>query len=129
MLECGKIYDYKKFKISPVQLYHDVPQCGWRVYIGDEKALYATDTATLEGISAKDYNLYLIEANYEDNELQERIKEKREQGKFAYEISVPYRHLSKEQADEFLLKNMNDNSEYVYLHQHRSRNENRSKER
>ncbi len=120
--EVGKLYDYKQFKISPVKLYHDVPQCGYRIYIDDEKALYCTDTSTLEGISAKGYDLYLLEANYEDEELQERIKTKQEKGVFAYELGVANRHLSKKQCDDFILANADENSEYVYLHEHRKVN-------
>lgn len=117
--EIGKIYDYKQFKISPVKLYHDVPQCGYRVYIGNEKALYCTDTSTLEGISAKGYDLYLLEANYDEKELQERIKLKQGNGEFAYELGVANRHLSKKQCDDFILANADKNSKYVYLHEHK----------
>ena len=35
-----------------------------------------TDTKTVEGISAKNYDLYLIEGNYEQEELEKRIEEK-----------------------------------------------------
>lgn len=118
VFEIGKVYDYQKFKISPIKLYHDVPQCGYRLFVGGEKAIYATDTAHLQGISAKSYDLYLIEANYEDEELQERIKAKQEAGQYCYEMNVSSRHLSKEQADAFLLENMGVHSQYVYLHQH-----------
>lgn len=119
VFEIGKVYDYQKFKISPIKLYHDVPQCGYRLFVGGEKAIYATDTAHLQGITAKEYDLYLIEANYEDEELQERIKSKQETGQFCYEMNVSSRHLSKEQADAFLLENMGINSKYVYMHEHK----------
>lgn len=119
VFEIGKVYDYQRFKISPIKLYHDVPQCGYRLFVGGEKAIYATDTAHLQGITAKDYDLYLLEANYEDEELQERIKSKQETGQFCYEMNVSSRHLSKEQADAFLLENMGTNSEYVYMHEHK----------
>lgn len=118
VLEIGKLYDYKAFKVSPIKLYHNVPQCGYRVFFGGEKALYATDTSTMEGISAKGYDLYLIEANYTEEELQERIKSKLESGQYCYELNVANRHLSKEQADAFLLENMGENSRYEYLHIH-----------
>ena len=77
VVESGKIYDYKAFKISPFTLYHDVENIGWRIFSGGEKAIYATDTKTLDGITAKDYDLYLIEANYTDEELKQRLIEKR----------------------------------------------------
>lgn len=121
VLEIGKIYDYKAFKISPVKLYHDVPQCGYRVFEGNEKAIYCTDTNTLDGITAKDYDLYLIEANYTEDDLQERINAKLETGQYCYELNVANRHLSHEQASEFLLKNMKKDSEYVFLHGHKEK--------
>ena len=118
VLEIGKKYDYKAFSVSPVLLYHNVPQCGYRIYIDGEKAFYATDTCHLDGISAKGYDLYMIEANYGEKEILERIRQKQEQGIYAYEIAVPERHLSFEQANDFLLSNMGENSKYVFLHEH-----------
>ena len=77
-----------------------------------------TDTKTIEGISAKNYDLYLIEANYTKEEMEKRIRIKQEQYKYAYEFRAKKNHLSKEETDEFLLKNMGENSKYVYMHQH-----------
>lgn len=121
VLEIGKIYDYKAFKVSPIKLYHNVPNCGYRVFANGEKAIYATDTEHLQGISAKDYDLYMIEANYTDEDLQERINAKLEAGEYCYELNVVSRHLSHEQASEWLMENMSAKSEYVLLHQHQSK--------
>lgn len=122
MLEIGKKYNYKLFKIVPIRLYHDVPQCGYRILFEDFKVIYATDTKTLEGISAKNYDLYLIEANYTQEDMKKRIKEKQEKYKFAYEYRARENHLSKEKADEFLLENIGENSKYVYMHEHIEKN-------
>lgn len=119
--EIGKIYDYKAFKVSPIKLYHNVKNCGYRLFCGDKKALYATDTEHLDGITAKEYDLYLIESNYEDEELQERINAKIEKGEYCYELNVANRHLSHEQASQFLLENMGQQSEYVFLHGHKDK--------
>jgi phosphoribosyl 1,2-cyclic phosphodiesterase len=119
--EIGKKYDYGTWAVSPVQLYHDVPQCGYRIYHNNEKAFYATDTAHLNGITAKGYDLYLIEANYGEEEIKEREAKKRAEGKFAYEATVPSRHLSREQASAFALANAGDNSKVVFIHQHEDR--------
>ncbi len=118
VLEIGKIYDYKAFKVSPIKLYHDVPNCGYRIFVGQEKAIYATDTEHLNGIKAKDYDLYLIEANYTEEDLEERIIAKTSAGQYCYELHVAERHMSKEQADEWLLQNMGANGRYEYLHGH-----------
>lgn len=119
--EIGKIYDYKAFKVSPIKLYHNVKNCGYRLFLNGEKAIYATDTGHLKGITAKDYDLYLIEANYDEDDLEQRIIEKTAAGQYCYELHVAERHLSHEEASEWLLANMGKNSEYVFLHQHKSR--------
>ena len=124
VLEIGTKYDYKLFKVVPIKLYHDVPQCGYRVLFDDYKVIYATDTRTLDGITAKNYDLYLIEGNYEDEELEERIRKKQEIQQYCYEYRARYTHLSKGQASDFLLKNMGNNSEYVFMHEHVEREEN-----
>lgn len=118
VLEIGRIYDYKAFKVSPVKLYHDVDNNGWRVFRNAKKAIYMTDTVTLEGITAKNYDLYLVEANYITEELEERIMSKEAAGEYVYEYRVKNVHLSKEKADEWLLENIGENSEAVYIHQH-----------
>ena len=117
--QIGKVYDYKIFKVSPIKLYHDVPQCGYRIFADNKKVLYATDTAHLRGISAKGYDLYMLEANYEQDALQARIRAKEENGGYIYEYTLPDRHLSKEQTDEFIFENMGENSKYIYLHEHK----------
>ncbi|MBQ1293064.1 MAG: hypothetical protein IIY21_03440 [Clostridiales bacterium] len=124
VLQIGKIYDYTAFQISPVQLYHDVYNAGWRVFQNAEKAIYMTDTVTLEGITAKNYDLYLIEANYITEELEERIRSKEAAGEYVYEYRVRNVHLSKEKADEWLYHNMGENSEAIYIHQHIEKGEN-----
>lgn len=123
LYEIGKMYNYTTFKIMPVYLYHDVENCGYRVFVGVEKAFYATDTRTLENITAKNYDLYLIEANYNTEDLRKRIAEKQGTGEYIYEKRVEETHLSKEQADEFLLANMASYSVYEYLHGHKDNNE------
>lgn len=117
-LEIGRIYDYKTFKVSPVKLYHDVNNAGWRVFQNAEKAIYMTDTVTLEGITAKNYDLYLVEANYITEELEERIRSKEAAGQFVYEYRVKRVHLSKEKCDEWLLENVGESSKAIYIHQH-----------
>ena len=118
VLDIGVKYDYKFFKVVPIKVYHDVPQCGYRVLFKDYKVLYITDTRTVEGISAKNYDLYLIEANYDEDEIEERIKEKQQNCEYVYELRAKDNHLSRQQTSEFLLNNMGKNSEYVLMHQH-----------
>lgn len=119
ILNSGVWYKYNNnIAVSPIVLYHDVPNYGYRLLIKGKKLIYATDTSTLEGIQAKNYDYYLLEANYEEDEIQQKIKEKESTGQYVYEYRVLKTHLSKEQCDSFLLENMGNMSKYEYLHCH-----------
>lgn len=116
LVEPNIIYYYGIFKISPIKLYHDVENMGLRLFMNNKKLIYATDTYTLEGITAKDYDIYLIEGNYEnEEELHERAYND------YYESRVKKTHLSKEYATNWLLENMSEKSIYEFMHQHKER--------
>jgi len=117
VLEAGKIYDYGQFKVSPIHLYHDVKNFGYRIFKNDTKIIHATDTAHLEGITAKDYDLYAIEANYNEDTIFESIKRKKEKGEFAYQEGAINSHLSEQQARDFIFKNRGINSKVLRLHE------------
>ena len=119
VLEPGYSFDYGLCKVIPFELVHDVPNCGYKLHFPGGKAIYATDTGNLNGIDAKDYDLYLIEGNYGDEEIQARIAEKRGNGQFAYEMRVLETHLSREQCNDFVAKNIGATGQYVFLHEHR----------
>lgn len=111
------------FSIRPQRLLHDVPNCGYHMIFTPEhqrreRLFYATDTATLDGVEAFGYDLYLIEANHTREELEARAQAKLAAGEFAYEYRAAANHLSQEQALDWLYKNMTSNSQYVFLHQH-----------
>ena len=112
------MYGYGICNVIPVELYHDVPNFGYKIHFPKGKVFYATDTGTLAGIRAKDYDLYLVEASYEDEEIKVRMDEKRARGEYPYEQRALKYHLSKKQCDNFVYANMKPTSEYVYLHCH-----------
>ena len=109
---------YGDFKISLFMLHHDVPNCGWKIYYKGSKIIYATDTSSLYGVSAKDFDLYLIEANYTEADIARKIKEKQMSGEYAYELRARENHLSKEKCDEWLAENLSPWGEFVYMHGH-----------
>lgn len=112
-------YNYGLCNVIPFNTFHDVENCGYKLHFPQGKVFYATDLGTLSGISAKKYDLYLIEANYKDEELRARMDEKIANGQFPYEQRVLRYHLSEKQCNDWLYANMDYNkSEYVYLHQH-----------
>lgn len=122
-LQPGNVYPYsiygEIYTINPLTLTHDVPNCGYVICrLGAEKLFYATDTGTLDGISAPGCDLYLIECNHKEAEIEERAAEKEAQGVYAYERRAAANHLSLEQAIDWLAVNMGPKSLFVPLHQH-----------
>ena len=117
----GSVYAYDKCRIfiSAFPLYHDVENCGYRITRDGVQVRYATDTCSLDHVTAPNYDLYLIEANHTEEELAERIQRKAEAGEYIYEHRVEYTHLSRESADAWLAMNAGRKSEVIYLHQHK----------
>lgn len=116
--EPGKMYNYGSFKISPVILYHDVPNFGYRIFKDGKKLLHATDTYTLEGISAKDYDIYALECNYDEERVYSIIREKAYRGEYAHQRGSINSHLSKQQAQKFILSNTSrQDIQFLMLHQ------------
>ena len=121
VLQVGKIYDYGAFKVSPVKLYHDAPNFGWRIFFPNgQKIFHATDTAHLEGITAKGYDLYAIEHNYCEEYIQQAIEEARANGEYTHAYGNINTHLSIQQARAFIEANRKESSEVLELHKSRS---------
>ena len=121
LLQVGKLYDYGAFKVSPVKLYHDVPNVGWRIFLNSgQKIFHATDTVHLEGISAKGYDLYAIEHNYCEEYIQQAIEEAHAKGEYTHAYGNINTHLSIQQARAFIEANRKESSEVLELHKSRS---------
>lgn len=106
------------YGIEAVEVPHNVQNCGYKLRLGAERMFYCTDCATLDGVSAEGYDLYMLEANRTEAEFDAAIAAKREAGLFAYEEAARRNHLSREQAEAWLAQNAAPHSRYVFLHQH-----------
>lgn len=118
--EIGKLYDYGQFKISPFKLYHDVPNCGYRIFKENTRIFHATDTAHLKGITAKEYDLYAIEHNYNEELALKAIEQAEREGKFCHFKGSINSHLSEEQAKDFIFNNKAEHSQVLRLHETKS---------
>ena len=118
-VELGKWYNLGMCKIKLDYLYHDVPNYCLHLQYKDQILFYCTDTSQISHVSAPDYNLYLIEANYLTNdELDAKIIEAKQKGEFTYLERVKETHLSQLDAINWLDKNKGENSQYIFIHQH-----------
>ena len=115
------LYNYSWFDLGIIKLkvepmHHDTENCGLHFKRNGKKGLYVVDTGNIDNVNAKNYDLYLIEANYKE-EVLERHKKECTQEELVYLNRVPQVHLSWEQANTFLIENMGKNSEFQYIHE------------
>lgn len=121
VFEVGKLYDYGGFQISSIQLYHDVENFGYRIDYKGHKTIHCTDTATLEGITAKGYDLFAIEHNYDEETIWQTIEAIESKGGFAHQRGAINSHLSEQQARNFFFENKGENSQLIRLHESKSK--------
>lgn len=122
VLKDRKTYDLGKFTIKPIETYHDVSNTSYLINFKPNTMYYATDTCELPNDEClKGLNYYFIEANYNEELLEEHINQTLEsedsENKLFYLNRVKMTHLSDTQCNDFLISNMGNNSQYVKLHQ------------
>lgn len=116
MLKNGIKYDLGAILVKVEQLYHDTPNYALKWQINGKKGVYIVDTSSVDHIEAKNYDLILIESNYNKDILQEHINNCDNKDKLYYLNRVPNTHLEYSQATDFLLNNMGDNTAYERIH-------------
>lgn len=115
ILKPHKWFDIGIAKVKLEPLVHDTPNYALKLEYKDKKCIYIVDTASVENIKAKDYDLYLIESNYKRDILEEHLQNCEEEDRIYLE-RVPNTHLSYEAANDFLINNMGSNSTFEYIH-------------
>lgn len=118
ILPMNKTSDYGVFSVTPFNVRHNVQNCGFAINFKPYKVFYCTDCNSLDHVSAKNFDLYMVEANYKENEIAIRIAEKKVNGMYCYEYQVLKNHLSYEKAMDWIVKNAGANSEYILMHKH-----------
>jgi len=104
-IEINKPYTIDGFIISGVNLYHDVDNIGYRAVSKGHRHFHATDTSTLAGISAINYDTATIECNHEENRALELISYAKENGDFSHLGGAMASHLSVQQTVSFCERN------------------------
>lgn len=121
IVEAGILYDYGVFQIQPIKLYHDVENFGYRIFKEGHKIIHATDTSHLAGVTAHNYDLYMLEHNYNEETIDHSIAAIEANGGFAHQRGSANTHLSEQQANDFFFNNKGENSEVVRLHESKTR--------
>lgn len=111
-----KWYDFGLIRAKLEPLEHDTPNYALLFEYEAKKCAYIVDTASVKNIEAKNYDLYLIESNYKRDILEEHLQTCEEEDRIYLE-RVPLTHLAYEAANDFLINNMGDNSNFEYIHQ------------
>lgn len=97
---------------------HDVPCLAYWLRVGSDAAFYATDCKDLYGIDPPTADLYLIEANYADADLQARTSAALDRGSASHERRVRDTHMSREDAMQWLMEHAPADAQVILLHQH-----------
>ncbi len=121
ILTPGCINHYGLFDVEVFTTPHNVPNCGFIFEINSEKLFYATDCNSLEHVKCKNADLYMVEANYREDEIMERIAEKKTNGEYPYELEVVKNHLSEEKAIAWICDNAGETGQYILMHKHEVR--------
>ncbi len=116
ILPTKKWYDLGLLKVKLEELYHDTPNYALKWQINGKKGVYIVDTASVDNIKAQNYNLYLIESNFNNELLQEHINNCDDDNLLYYLNRVPKTHLSDIKCNDFLINNMGEDSEYIKIH-------------
>lgn len=116
VVEMNHVYQLKDIIVSPFVLYHNVPNCGWRIIKDKKKVIHATDTSALNGVEAKNYDLYAIEYNYNADTIGEVIQEKKDNEEYSYEVDAVKNHMSWQDAQTWFNTQKGEFSQLVKLH-------------
>ena len=100
-----EMYRLNKFTIAPVIAYHDIENFGYRLAKDGYKHFHITDTSTLEGIEAKNYDSASIECNHDRPRALEMIEEAKESGEFTHLRRAIETHLSVQKTIQFCKDN------------------------
>ncbi|MFI3254409.1 MAG: MBL fold metallo-hydrolase [Eubacteriales bacterium] len=123
VLPVGALVSWGPFQSQSFPLHHDVPNVGWKIWEKGTSLIYATDTVSMRDVVAKDFDYYLIEGNYKESEIKEKMIRKMRNGEYVYEHRVLQTHLSEEKAIAWLMEMMGEHSRYELIHQHKDRAE------
>lgn len=101
-VEYPNVYKWNDYKFMPVIAHHDVPNYGYRV-AKTQKHLHITDTSSVEGIEAKNYDSASVECNYCEIKMDELCSQKYDT--YQHFFKSKNNHLSVQKCIKFMESN------------------------
>lgn len=105
IVDVGFRYELGGYTIAPVKAYHDVPNIGYRIMKDGHKHFHMTDTVTLDGISAENYDSCTLECNHCEEAIDRLIAQAKEKREFTHLSGAKNSHLSVQKAAAFVKQN------------------------
>ena len=114
-------YELPNLIFKAHEVTHDVLNVAYSLYFQEDhetyyKIFHATDTYSLDGIEAKDYDLYAVEYNHDEILIQKDIERKKILGQYAHEVAAVYNHQSFQRAQAWLNDQAKPESRVMKLH-------------
>lgn len=106
-------FDIGSFTLLPFEVKHDVTNYGFLIKdnISNHKLVYITDCGDIPNIQLKDIDTFLIESNYNQDWLDEKLELEVKDIRNLRGIG----HLSVQKAIQFLKDNVNYNTKFIFL--------------
>ena len=105
IISSGFIHPFGLFRVTAVLAYHDVENFGYRLMKKGYRHFHITDTSTLDGIDAINYDSASIECNHDRTRALEMIEEAKESGEFTHLKRATETHLSVQETIQFCKDN------------------------
>lgn len=112
----NRTYKAGSYKIEVAPLYHDVPNVGYMIEKNNYKIVHATDTNIIRHVVAREYDLYAIECNFDEELMADLIKDELYKDTYTYQLRAKENHLSLQKTLAWYHAMRGENSRLVPLH-------------
>ena len=103
------------YKVETYPLYHDVENQGFIFTKNGKTLIHATDTATMKSAPQREYDVILVEGNYDESKLVEYLQSEDRQTR--YRAARNLRHLSIQAHENFVKGHSHPDTQVLMLHE------------
>lgn len=107
--------DGVEYKIETYPLYHDVENQGFVITKNGKTLIHATDTSTMKDAPNRQFDVILVEGNYDESKLIEYLKS--DDREVRYRAARNLRHLSIQAHENFVKSHSHPETQSLMLHE------------